>query len=135
MREPGDRDARTNSRACRAAPTRCEIADGTTTNYFLTTFGRSPRETVCACEVRTEPTLSQALHLINGETVEQKITAGGVVSRMLAEKKTPAEILRTLYIRCYVPGALGRRIATAAGAWSRGGSRSGRPWTTCSGPF
>jgi hypothetical protein len=79
-----------------------EIADGTTTNYFLTTFGRSPRETVCACEVRTEPTLSQALHLLNGETVERKITAGGVVARMLAEKKKPGEILRALYVRCYV---------------------------------
>ena len=78
-----------------------QIADGTTTNYFLTTFGRSPRETVCACEVRTEPTLSQALHLINGDTVEQKIAAGGVISRMLAEKKTPAAILRALYTRCY----------------------------------
>jgi hypothetical protein len=79
-----------------------EIADGTTSNYFLTTFGRSPRETVCACEVRTEPTLSQALHLLNGETVERKIAAGGVVARMLAEKKKPGEILRALYVRCYV---------------------------------
>ena len=34
-----------------------QIADGATSDYFLTTFGRSPRETVCACDVRTEPTL------------------------------------------------------------------------------
>jgi hypothetical protein len=78
-----------------------QIADGTATNYFLTTFGRSPRETACACEVRTEPTLSQALHLFNGDTVERKVVAGGVVARMLAEKKTPAEIVRVLYARCY----------------------------------
>ena len=41
-----------------------QIADGATSDYFLTTFGRSPRETVCACDVRSEPTLSQALHLL-----------------------------------------------------------------------
>ena len=43
-----------------------QIADGGTSTYFLTTFGRAPRNTVCACEVKTEPTLSQALHLLNG---------------------------------------------------------------------
>ena len=43
-----------------------QIADGGTSDYFLTTFGRSPRDTVCAAEAKTEPTLSQALHLLNG---------------------------------------------------------------------
>ena len=45
---------------------------------FLTTFGRSSRELVCSCEVRTTPTLSQALHLINGETTSGKIAEGKV---------------------------------------------------------
>src|SRR5690606_20848643 len=51
-----------------------QIADGRTSNYFLTTFGRSPRETVCATEAKTEPTLSQALHMLNGNTIGGKIT-------------------------------------------------------------
>ncbi len=77
-----------------------QIADGATSTYFLTTFGRSPRETVCAQEVRREPTLSQALHLLNGDTVQQKIASGGVVRKMLAQKKTPREIITALFIRC-----------------------------------
>ena len=77
-----------------------QVADGTTSNYFLTTFGRSPRETVCAAEVRTEPTLSQALHLINGETIQHKIAAGGVVKRMLDAGKPPEAVIKTLYARC-----------------------------------
>lgn len=77
-----------------------EIANGTTSTYFLTTFGRSPRETVCAAEVRTEPTLSQALHLINGDTVQQKIASGGVVKKQLDAGKPPQEILKSLFIRC-----------------------------------
>jgi hypothetical protein len=77
-----------------------QVADGTTSTYFLTTFGRSPRETVCAADVRTEPTLSQALHLINGETIHQKIAAGGVVKRLLDAGKPPEAVIKTLYVRC-----------------------------------
>ncbi len=77
-----------------------QVADGTTSTYFLNTFGRSPRETVCAGEVRTEPTLSQALHLLNGDTLQQKIAAGGVVKRMLDAGKPPQETIKTLFVRC-----------------------------------
>ena len=58
------------------------------------------RETVCACDVRTEPTLSQALHLLNGETVQNKIRDGQVIQRLLAAKKGPEEIIRILFVRC-----------------------------------
>lgn len=77
-----------------------QIADGRTSNYFLTTFGRSARSTVCSCDVKTEPTLSQALHLINGGSVHAKIGQGGVVKQMLDEEKAPAEAVRSLYVRC-----------------------------------
>lgn len=76
-----------------------QIADGNTSNYFLTTFGRATRATVCSCEVKMEPNLSQALHLINGETVHNRIQQGKVVASLLAEKRTPAEIIDTLYLK------------------------------------
>jgi hypothetical protein len=74
-----------------------QIADGTTTNYFLTTFGRATRATVCSCEVKMEPNLSQALHLLNGDT-QQRIRQGKVVETMLAEKKSPREVIDHLYL-------------------------------------
>ena len=77
-----------------------QIADGATSDYFLMTFGRSTRETVSASDVRSEPTLSQALHLLNGNTVQQKIRAGRVIQDLLAAKKSPEEIIRVLYVRC-----------------------------------
>jgi hypothetical protein len=77
-----------------------QIPDGRVPNYFLTTFGRSSRETVCSCEVRTTPTLSQALHLINGETTSGKIAEGRVVERLLAQEGRPAAVARALYVRC-----------------------------------
>src|SRR5438128_6765058 len=76
-----------------------QIADGTVSNYFLSTFGRATRETVCSCEVKLEPTLSQSLHLLNGDVSTQKIQAGNLVGRRLGEKKTPAEIIEEFYIR------------------------------------
>ncbi len=78
-----------------------EIADGNTSTYFLTTFGRAKRETVCSCEVKTEPNLGQALHLINGDTINRKIREGRVVERMLNEEKlAPEQVIERLYLRC-----------------------------------
>ncbi|HZN33892.1 MAG TPA: DUF1549 domain-containing protein [Pirellulaceae bacterium] len=76
-----------------------EIANGSTSNYFLTTFGRAPRETVCACEAKTEPTLSQALHMLNGNTIQGKIQQGGVVKKLLDAGQTPPQVIESLYIR------------------------------------
>jgi len=76
-----------------------QVADGNTSNYFLTTFGRATRGTACSCEVRIEPNLSQALHLLNGDTVNSKIHEGRLIERRLAEKKPPREILDEVYIR------------------------------------
>ncbi|MSR42621.1 MAG: DUF1549 domain-containing protein [Pedosphaera sp.] len=77
-----------------------EIVDGRTSTFFLTTFGRATRDTVCSCEVQMEPNLSQALHLLNGETVNAKITAGGTVATALREKKSAPQIIDELYFRC-----------------------------------
>ena len=77
-----------------------QIADGTASSYFLTTFGRSPRETVCAAEVRTGadalagPPPAQRRHRPGEDR------AGGVVKQLLDAGKPPQEIIRTLYIRC-----------------------------------
>jgi hypothetical protein len=77
-----------------------QIANGNTSTYFLTAFGRATRESVCSCEVKMEPNLSQALHLLNGETVHGRIQQGKVVERLLAEGKTPPQVIEELYIRC-----------------------------------
>jgi hypothetical protein len=78
-----------------------QIADGNTANYFLTTFGRASRTTVCSCEVKVDPNLSQALHLLNGETLQNKIEQGGVVKKMLKAGETHDQILENLYLRCF----------------------------------
>jgi hypothetical protein len=76
-----------------------QIANGSTSTYFLTTFGRAPRDTVCACEAKTEPTLSQALHMLNGSTIQGKIQQGGLIKKWLDEKLAPEQIVERIYIR------------------------------------
>jgi hypothetical protein len=85
-----------------------QIADGRTSNYFLTTFGRASRATVCSCEVKMEPNLSQALHLLNGDTVNARIVQGGLVKKLLDAGKKAPDVLDELYIRC-----VGRKPAEA----------------------
>ncbi|MFO0801641.1 MAG: DUF1549 and DUF1553 domain-containing protein [Gemmataceae bacterium] len=76
-----------------------QIHTGEVTNYFLTTFGRAPRETPCSCEVNREANLSQALHLVNGDTVTNKIAQSRLIRDMLADKKSTEEIIGELYVR------------------------------------
>lgn len=69
---------------------------------FLEVFGRSGRETACTCERRDEPTLSQALHLINGSTLETKIVSkDGRLSRLIASGATDGAILDELWLSAY----------------------------------
>ena len=77
-----------------------QIADGATPNYFLSTFGRASRATACSCEVKTSPTLSPALHLLNGESTTGKIAEGGVIDRLLAQNADPMTVVTALYERC-----------------------------------
>jgi hypothetical protein len=78
-----------------------QIADGAVSTYFLSTFGRAKRESVCSCEVKMEPTLSQALHLMNGDAVHERIKQGRVVSKLVTDKKTDREIVDDLFMRAF----------------------------------
>jgi hypothetical protein len=84
-----------------------QIHTGEISNYFLTTFGRAPRETACSCEVNREANLSQALHLVNGDTISQKIAQGKLIAGLVADKKSPAQVVEELYLQalCRKPTA------------------------------
>ena len=101
-----------------------QIADGAVSNYFLTTFGRSKRESVASTEVKTEPNLSQALHLMNGDAVNERIRRGQVVEKMIAAGRSDDEILTELFLRVFgrAPSAAEKRsvgVALAADPGNR----------------
>ncbi|MCI0349993.1 MAG: DUF1553 domain-containing protein, partial [Acidobacteriales bacterium] len=46
-------------------------------SYFLDAFGRPDRASTCDCERDPQPNLRQALHMINGDTINKKLAAKG----------------------------------------------------------
>jgi hypothetical protein len=77
-----------------------QIADGQTSNYFLSSFGRSLRQTACAGEATTEPTLSQALHMINGDTLTRKIGESKRLQKLLDAGQQPMQVVESIYVAC-----------------------------------
>jgi hypothetical protein len=76
-----------------------QVADARAGSYFLTTFGRPARQSACTCERRNEPTLAQALHLINGPTVSEKVKAKeGRLNRLLEAKAPLEQVVSELYV-------------------------------------
>lgn len=76
-----------------------QIWDNKLPSDFLQVFGRPSRLSVCACERGTEPSIAQALHLMNSEPIGRKIQHRHGRARRLAESDlTPAAIVRELYL-------------------------------------
>ncbi len=95
-----------------------EVADGMAAHYFLNTFGRSNRSTPCTCEVKTSPTLSQALHLLNGESTTGKIKEGNLIRDLLDQGVKPIDIARTIYRRCLTRECTDEEIKAIQGSLS-----------------
>ena len=75
-----------------------EIPDAEYPDYFLNTFAKPRRTSVCECERSPDANLAQALHTLNGDILNTKIAAkGSRVDKLLADKKPHAEIVTELY--------------------------------------
>src|SRR5215212_9242351 len=68
-------------------------------SYFLDTFDRPKRVTVCECERSTGATLGQVLLLANSEEMENKIADGnGRVAKFFKDKKPVGDMIDELYL-------------------------------------
>ncbi len=75
-----------------------QLPDASVVCAFLDTFGRPPRTTSCECERAAEPSLSQSLQMLNGDTVNRKVTdPSGRIAKLFAASKSDAEIVESLY--------------------------------------
>lgn len=76
-----------------------ELPDAEYPDYFLAAFGKPKRVSVCECERPLDPSLAQALHTLNGETLMTKIgDKTGRLAKLLAEKKSPEAITTEFYL-------------------------------------
>ena len=81
-----------------------DLPDAEYPNYFLTTFAKPKRASVCECERSPDENLAQALHMLNGDILAGKVAhKNGRVAKLLAAKTAQEEIITQLYL-----GALSR---------------------------
>ena len=75
-----------------------QLPDGEVNHPFLKTFGQPARELACECERESDGNLAQALQLINGPTVNEKIrNPNNRLGKLLTAKATDEAILTELY--------------------------------------
>ncbi|MEX0727123.1 MAG: DUF1549 domain-containing protein [Planctomycetaceae bacterium] len=76
-----------------------QVWDNRMPSYFFRIFGRPVRASVCECERSNEPSISQALHLLNSPEIAEKIHSRKGTARALADSSlTPAEIVDEVYL-------------------------------------
>jgi hypothetical protein len=76
-----------------------QLPDTRVDSQFLTVFGRPERVITSAAERMQDPTLPQALHAINGETLNRKLMADeGRLAVLVASGVTDAEIIDEIYL-------------------------------------
>lgn len=79
-----------------------EIWDNRMPNYFFRVFGKPQRVSVCECERGSEPSIAQALHLMNAPESIAKIRHRQGTARLLANSQsTDDEIIESLYLACF----------------------------------
>jgi len=76
-----------------------QLPDGDVNNVFLKTFGQPARELACECEREGDSNLAQALQLINGPTINDKIrNANNRLGKLMAKKLDGKRMLAELYL-------------------------------------
>ncbi len=75
-----------------------QLTDSVVKSYFLKTFGRNQRDITCECERSGQPSLVQVLHLSNGTTLNDKLSAkDSRVDKLFARKLSDAELIDEAY--------------------------------------
>jgi len=84
-----------------------ELTEPPADHYFLKIFGQPQREMACGCERSNESNLSQALQMINGPVVHNKLRdPNGRIHKLVASSATDEQIITELYLAalCRKPG-------------------------------
>ena len=71
-------------------------------DFVLDTFGQSARNSVCACDTSVDPSLSQVMHLLVGDTVGPRVhtaAKSGVLKKIVDEHSTPEGVIEAIFIR------------------------------------
>lgn len=94
-----------------------ELWDNKLPSHFLEVFGRPTRQTVCSCERGVEPSVAQALHLMNAPATLAKIQdPGGRAAQLARSSLSDEQIVEELCLATLsrLPGEEERRLLLRA---------------------
>lgn len=90
------------------------LPDEAFSNYFLEVFGKPSRTSACECERVNEANLAQALHLLNSEEIQNKLSRGGGRADQLAKDNRPEEEkIEELFLWCFARRPTANEMQTA----------------------
>jgi len=76
-----------------------QLSDASVDSYFLKTFGRPERIITCECERTDEPSMVQVLHIVNGDTLNNKLEAEkGRIGDLLAAAASNEDLIEEAYL-------------------------------------
>jgi hypothetical protein len=76
-----------------------QLPDAAVESYFLSAFGRPPRLTAADSERQQEPSITQALHVINGDTINRKLTASrGLIQELITANAGNEAAIERIYL-------------------------------------
>lgn len=82
-----------------------QLADSQVESYFLSSFGRPPRAVTCECERQDDSNITQALHIINGKTLNDKLRASAnLIDQLVQSASSDEALVEEIYL-----AALSRR--------------------------
>jgi hypothetical protein len=68
---------------------------------FLELFGRPKRQSACECERTSNISLSHAMNLINGATIDDAVAAPeSRIAKLVASEKDDQKVIREIYLSC-----------------------------------
>lgn len=76
-----------------------QLPDSLLVSPFLDSFGRPLREQTCSCERLQDSSITQALHLNNGKTLNDKLRdKNSIVEKWLGGKVSDSDVIRRLFL-------------------------------------
>ena len=111
-----------------------QLPDSEVQSYLMDTFGRPARQVLCECERTATPNIAQAMHLLNGATLNRKIgEKTGRVEKLIADKVPLPKAVEELYLATWSRLPVRGRAEEGGGVGEVGTDHNARACRTCSG--
>ena len=103
-----------------------QLPDAAVDSYFLTAFGRPPRVTAADSERQQEPSITQALHVINGDTINRKLAAKeGLIQALIDGRSDNRIAIERIYLAALSRRPTDEEIGTLSRAMDDAAARGG----------